>query len=309
MVLAHKPHHLQHLNYQLTLKNMILTDFKISPFPIYNTGNLGNANYSGTATALYNGLTGTQVNGVPDTSLDTLLNSKWATDNGQILTLVSNSANAQVAGNLLQSAAEITAFEKLSMTVPTATPATQGTFAILVTNGATVLNVNQFAGGYLVVASGTGIGQTLEIASHQAAAASATFIVTTADPITVTLDATSKVSLVANPAKNVIIMPTTPSAVPVGVTLYAMPASVANTYNATYGTLTTAGTPQYGFVVSHGPVGCLIDSSVTGVCYPLGAKTATAGALGIATLTSSPQIAISMQTLTSANVGMVFMQL
>ena len=90
---------------------MILTDFKISPFPIYNTGNLGNANYSGTATALYNGLTGTQVNGVPDTSLDTLLNSKWATDNGQILTLVSNSANAQVAGNLLQSAAEITAFE------------------------------------------------------------------------------------------------------------------------------------------------------------------------------------------------------
>ena len=176
------------------------------------------------------------------------------------------------------------------MTVPTATPATQGTFAILVTNGATVLNVNQFAGGYLVVASGTGIGQTLEIASHQAAAASATFIVTTADPITVTLDATSKVSLVANPAKNVIIMPTTPSAVPVGVTLYAMPASVANTYNATYGTLTTAGTPQYGFVVSHGPVGCLIDSSVTGVCYPLGAKTATAGALGIATLTSSPQL-------------------
>ena len=288
---------------------MILSDFKSSPFPIYNTGNLGNANYSGTATALYNGYTGTGLNGIPDYSLDQLLGSKWNTDNGQTLTLVSNSANAQVAGNLLQSAAEITAFEKLAMTVPTTYPATAGLTQIYVTNGATVLNLNQFAGGYLVVASGTGLGQTLEILSHQPAANGAKFVVTTADPITVTLDATSKVSLVSNPAKNVIIMPTTPSGVPVGVTLYAMPASTAPTFDATYGTLVTAGTPQYGFVVSHGAVGCLIDNSVTGVCYPLGAKTATAGALGIATLTSSPQIAISMQTLTSANAGMVFMLL
>ena len=288
---------------------MILSDFKSSPFPIYNTGNLGNPNYSGTATALYNGYTGTGLNGIPDYSLDQLLGSKWNTDNGQTLTLVSNSANAQVAGNLLQSAAEITAFEKLAMTVPTTYPATAGLTQIYVTNGATVLNVNQFAGGYLVVASGTGIGQTLEILSHGPAANGAKFVVTTSDPITVTLDATSKVSLVANPTKNVIIMPTSPTGVPIGVTLYAMPASTAPTYDATYGTLTTAGTPQYGFVVSHGPVGCLIDNSVTGVCYPLGAKTATAGALGIATLTTSPQIAISMQTLTSANTGMVYMLL
>jgi hypothetical protein len=209
----------------------------------------------------------------------------------------------------LQSPAEITAFEKLVITVPTATPATAGTFQILVTNGSTVLKQNLFAQGYLVVASGTGIGQTLEIASHAGGANAGTFIVTLVDPIQTTLDATSIVSLVANPAKNVIQMPTTPTGVAVGVTVYAIPASVAPTWNATTGVLATAGTPQYAFVVSHGPVGCLIDASVTNVGYPLGAKTATAGAIGIATLTTSPQIAISMQTQTSAQVGMIYMLL
>lgn len=289
---------------------MILTDFKSSPFPVFNTGNLGNANYTGTATALYNGYTGTGLNGVPDTSLDTLLGARFFTDAGQTLTLVSNAAVALVSGNLVQSAAEVTAFEKMAMTVPAATPATAGTYQILVTNGATKMNVNQFAGGQVIVSAGTGIGQTLTIASHAAAiATTGTILVTLIDPIQVTLDATSKISFVYNPAKNVIIMPTTPTGIAVGVTVYAMPASVANTYDATTGVLTAFGTPQYGFVVSHGPVGCLIDSSVTNVGYPLGQKTATAGALGIATLTTSPQIAISMQTLTSAQTGAVYMLL
>jgi hypothetical protein len=289
---------------------MILTDFKSAPFPVFATGNLGNPNYTGTATAVYNGSTGTGLNGVPDTSFDALLGATFATDAGQTLTLVSNAAVALVAGNLVQSTAQLTAFEKMAMTVPAATPATVGTYQILVTNGATKMNINQFAGGQLIVASATGIGQTLTIASHTAAVAtSGKITVTLIDPIQVTLDATSTVSFVAIPAKNVIIMPTTPTGIAVGVTLYPVPASVANTYDGTSGAQTVAGTPQYAFVVSHGPVGCLIDASVTNVGYPLGQKCATAGCLGIATLTSSPQIAIAMQTLTSAQVGSVFMLL
>lgn len=289
---------------------MKVSDFKSSPFPVFNTGNLGNANYSGTATALYNGSTGTGLNGIPDTSLDTLVGSKWNTDSGQTLTLVSNAAVALTQGVLVQSAAEVTAFEKMAITVPTAVPGTQGTFGVYVTCGATKMNVNQFAGGQLLVSAGTGIGQTLSIASHTGAVAtSGKITVTLADPIQVTLDATSKVSFVANPAANVIIMPTTPTGLAQGVTVYAMPASVANTYDATTGALATLGTPQYGFVVSHGPVGCLIDSSVTNVGYPLGQKCATAGCLGIATLTTSPQIAIALETLTSAEVGAVYMLL
>lgn len=288
---------------------MYISDFKSSPFDIFNGGNNGNPNYSGTPTSIPNGYTGTGLNGISDYSLDALLNSKWSTEDGRILTLVSNSANVQATGTALQSPAEITAFEKLAMTVPTAYPATVGTFQILVTNGSTVLNENLFRGGNVVIASGTGIGQTLKIASHAPAANAGTFAVTLEDPIQITLDATSKVSLVANPAKNVIINPTTPTGVLVGVTLYPIPASVAPTFNGTSGALATAGTPQYAFVVSHGPVGCLIDSSVTGVAFPLGQKCATAGCLGIATLTTSPQVAISMQTLTSAQVGLVYMQL
>jgi hypothetical protein len=289
---------------------MIITDYKSSPFPIFNAGNIGNPNYTGTATALFNGYTGTGLNGVPDTSFDAILGLRFATDDGQVLTLVSNAAVALVSGVLVQSAAEVTAFEKMAMTVPTAQPATAGSYLVLVTNGATKMNINQFAGGQLLVASATGIGQTLTIASHTAAAAtSGKITVTLQDPIQVTLDATSTVSFVASPSKNVVIMPTTPTGLAVGVTIYPIPASVANTYDGTSGALTVAGTPQYGFVVSHGPVGCLIDSSVTNVGYPLGQKCATAGCLGIATLTSSPQIAISMQTLTSAQVGSVFMLL
>ncbi len=274
-----------------------ITDFKSGPFALFVQGVPG--------TTPVNGYVGTGLNGTPDYGLDTLLNSKWQTNDGRILTLVSNAATALVSGVLVQSAAEVTAFQKLAMTVPTAYPATVGSNQILVTNGSTVLGVNQFAGGYAVVASGTGIGQSFQIASHQPAANAATFVVTLAEPISVTLDATSKISLIGNPAKNVIISPTTHSAGPVGATLYPIAASVAATYNATSGVAAILGTPQYAFVVSSGPAAILVDSTVTNVGYPVGVSATTAGCVGVATLTTVPQIGVSMQTLTSANVGMI----
>lgn len=285
---------------------MYISDFKSAPFDVYNQGSIP-TQYTGTATVPTNGYTGLAQG---DTSYDALLNSKWQTEFGQTLTLISNAATALVAGVLVQASAELTAFEKLAMTVPTATPATAGTFSVLVTNGSTVMKQNLFANGMLIVAAGTGIGQSLRIASHTGAAATTGKItVTLRDPIQTTLDATSIVSFVANPGQANVIMPTTPTGLATGVTLYAIPAATAPTWDGTSGASVTLGIPQYAFVVSHGPVGCLIDSSVTNVGYPLGQKCATAGCLGIATLTTSPQIAISMQTLTSAQVGAVFMLL
>lgn len=275
-----------------------ITDFKSAPFAMFTQGVPG--------TTPVNGYVGTGLNGIPDYSLDTLLNSKWQTNDGRTLTLVSNAAVALVSGVLVQAAAEVTAFQKLSMTVPTTYPATVGSNQILVTNGSTVLNVNQFAGGWAVVASGTGIGQHFQIASHQPAANAATFVVTLAEPLSVALDATSKISLIGNPAKNVIISPaTTATGSPVGATFYPIAASTAPTYNGTTGALSTAGTPQYAFVISSGPAAILVDNSVTNVGYPVGVSKVTAGTVGVATLTSTPQIGISMQTLTSANVGMI----
>lgn len=245
-----------------------------------------------------------------DSSLETCVGQKFDTADGRELALVANGATALAAGVLVQSEAEVTAHQKLAMTVPAATPATAGSFQILVTNGSTVLNANKFLGGYAIVASGTGIGQFFKIASHQPAANAATFVVTLEDPIQTTLDATSKISLLQNPYENVIITPaTTATGGPVGVTVNIIAASTAPSFNGTSGALTTNGVKQYGLVYTHGPCTCLVDSTVTNVGYPLGVSKTTAGTVGVATLTTVPQIAVSAQTLTSANNGLIYLML
>lgn len=248
--------------------------------------------------------------GFGDNSVDSYVGQKFDLSDGREVTLVQNGAVALASGVLVQAPAEVTAFQKLAMTVPTAYPATAGSTQILVTNGGTVLNANAYAGGYLIVASATGIGQTLKISSHQPAAASATFVVTLEDPIVTTLDATSKVSLIANLYDGVIVSPiTTSTGAPAGITLYPLAASTAPTYNVTSGALTTAGVAQYGLIVTRGYTSCLVDSTVTNVGYPIGVSKTTAGCVGLATLTTVPQIGVSAQTLTSANNGMVYIAL
>ncbi len=276
-----------------------ISDFKSSTIALFNQGFAANP-----ATSI--ATTGT---GALDPNLDSEVGQKFLTADGRTLALVQNGAVALAAGVLVQAPAEVTAFQKLAMTVPTAYPATAGLSQLLVTNGSTVLNINQFAGGFLIVASGTGIGQTLRIGSHQPAANGATFVVTLEDPIITTLDATSKISLLANPYDGVLINPTTATGAPVGVSLYPLAASTAPSFNATTGALTTAGTAQYGFIVTHGFASCLIDSTVTNVGYPLGRSATTAGTMGVATLTTVGQIGIAAQTLTSANNGLVSLYL
>lgn len=278
-----------------------LSDFKSSALALFNQA------YAAAPANTPITTTGT---GVADPSVDSQVGQKWTTADGRTVALVQNGAVALAAGVLVQSIAEVTAFQKLAMTVPTAYPATAGLYQLLVTNGATVLNVNQYAGGYIEVASGTGIGQFLRIASHQPAANVGTFVVTLEDPIITTLDATSKISLLSNPYEGVIISPiTTATGGPVGVSLYPIAASTAPTFSATTGALTAAGVSQYGFITTHGLASCLVDSTVTNVGYPLGVSKTTAGTVGVASLTSVPQIAVSMQTLTSANNGLVYLYL
>lgn len=292
-----------------------ISDFKSAPFDIFNQTGLP-SNYSGTVTVPTNGYNSSAGTIVGDFSDTAILGSKWATEDGRILTLIQNGATALVTGVLVQTPAEVTAFEKLAIpalaTQVTGNPpvaGSAGSYQIIITNGATVLNQNQFNGGYAVIASGTGIGQTLKIATTPASAASVPFTITLEDPIQTGLDNTSKVSLIANPFQNVIVYPTTATGAPVGVTLYPIAASTAATFNGTSGLQTAAPVNQYAFVVSHGPVSCLVDSTITNVGYPVGASHTTAGCVGVATLTTSPQIGVSMQTLTSANNGLVYLYL
>lgn len=273
------------------------SDFKTAPFDIFNP------NVTNVSGGLYNGYIGTGANGVPDYSYESLLGSRWSTTDGRTLSLVSNAATALVPGVLVQSVAEITAHQKLAVAAAAAVGAT----TVTITNGSTVMNVNQYASGYLVIASGSAIlGQTLRIASHTAGTNAGTITVTLEDPVQIALTTSSTASFLDNQYQNVIISPaTTATGGPLGVTMYPVPASVAPTFNATTGAMVTAGTPVYAFIVSNGLTGCLVDSTVTNVGYPLGVSKTTAGCVGVATLTTVPQIGVSAQTLTSAQTGLV----
>lgn len=251
--------------------------------------------------------------GFADSNFGTYIGQKFDTSDGREFVLIQNGAVALSAAKVVQSCPEVTGFQKLAMTVPAATPATAGTFKVLVTNGGTKLNTNQFAQGYLIVASATGIGQMLKIQSHPNAAASATCLITLEDPIQTTLDATSTVSLLANPYIGSVIQVasgSTQTGSPIGITLYGIAASTAPTFDGTSGALTAAGVAQYGLIQSHGPaVGTMTTggaSLTTG--SGLGIST-TAGSLIVQTLTTAPLIAYNMQTQTDAQCGMVYLNL
>ena len=274
-----------------------ISDFKSGPFDLFKT-------FTGSGT--YN----TDGSQNPDTSYDQLCGTRFRLTDGREVVLVKNAATAISSGKLVQAPAQVTGFEKMAITVPTAVPATAGTYQVYVTNGSTVMNVNQFAGGYLIVASGTGIGQTLKISSHTAAIATSGFItVTLEDPIQVTLDATSTVSFVYAPYQNVVITDHSTLGLPIGASLYPLAASTAATWNGTSGALATQPTPVYGYILSKGVTGALVDNTVTNVGYPIGRSAATDGAVGVASLTTAAQVGISMQTLTSAQVGPIFLNL
>lgn len=236
--------------------------------------------------------------------LNNEIGQRFVTADGRELILVSTAATALVGGVLIQAPAIIAGHQTLAMTVPTTTPATAGLFQVLVTNGATVINQNYYAGGYLIVKDGTGAGQTLRIQSHPGAAASGTCLITLEDAIVTTLDATSVINLIANPYSNVIISPTTATANVVGVTLYPLAASVAPTYNGTSGTMTTAGTAQYGFIVTKGITSCLSDASVATVGLGLMRSTTTAGTVTVRTATGA-DVGIALQTTISAKYGAI----
>ena len=280
---------------------------------------------SGNANQIYgaspaNGTQTTAGTGFLDSSAVTYVGQKFETSDGRELVFVANGGVALSAGVLVQAPAQITAQQGLAMTVPTAYPATAGLYQILVTASSTVVSVNQFAGGYASISTGTGIGQLLKIASHQAAANGATFVVNLEDPIQTTLDATSKVSLLYNPyghgtasaagavSSGVIVKPATATGLTIGATLYGIAASTAPIYNSTTGALSTAGTIQYGLIVCKGPASILIDT-VSSVGCVVGPSTAVTGGVAAATLTLSPQVGIAMQTLTSGQNGLIYLQL
>lgn len=208
-----------------------ISDFKSAPLDLF--GRLG-------------GQTST------DTSLATLVGSKWTTGDAREFVLIQNAGVALVSGVLVQGPVSIGA----NHTGLTCATAVIGATQITVTLGGTAVTANQYAGGLAVVSAGTGIGQTLKIASHPAqTSTSGTVVLTLEDPLSVaTLVSDSKVSLTLNPfgssngadvrTSGCVISPTVATGPTIGVTVYPIPAS-------------TTTVPSYGFIQTKGSVACL----------------------------------------------------
>lgn len=203
-----------------------------------------------------------------DASLVSLVGTKFETSDGRELTFVLNGASAIAAGLLVQDAAIVANHQNIAVTAFTAYSNNGNVPAkVTVTLGATAATANQYAGGFVVVNDANGEGQTLRIASHPAADASASLVITLEESPTVALTTSSEVCLLPAHGKDVIVQPTTVTGAQVGVTLYALPIA------------------SYGFVVSRGIVSCLAGGAIgVGLGISVGS---VAGSVSVAAATTA----------------------
>lgn len=255
---------------------------------------------------------GTQTTGTPGAygtsityeELQTLVGTRWDLNDGREVILVStSSATTTAAGFLYQDSPIIATHQGLVVTAfssygtsggvatTSSNPAT-----VTVTLGGTAVTANEYQGGYVVVASSTGIGQTLRIASHPAqTSATGNVTITLEDAPNVALTTSSTVNLIPAHGANVVISPTTATAASAGVALYAIPAS------------------SYGYLLAKGIVGAVSDASPAGAGEPISPSKTTAGTVTLTvaatTSVSTAVIGSAVQGGTSADAGAVFLNL
>lgn len=170
-----------------------------------------------------------------DTSLETVTGARFDSSDGREFVLVLVGASDIQDALICQSPAIIANHQNMAMAA-SSNVATAST-SISVTLGGSAATANQYRGGYALINAGTGLGQTLKIASNPAqTSTSGTLVVSLEDALTVAVaTADTKVSLIANPYSGVIVSPaSTLTGTLVGVTLY--PVTAAN-----YALITTKG--------------------------------------------------------------------
>ena len=259
-----------------------LTGFKTAPFELFTT--------TSAATSFIAG----------DKSCATLVGSKWTSSDGREFVLVQNGAVALLPGKVVQGPAAQANSTGLS-------PATTGTTGydvsygpiaaaiggkvIQIASGATAVLANRFAGGYVNVVEGTGLGQTLKIASNGAAATTSAFSVVLEDPFTIATSTDSRFTFTINPygtytgtaytTDGVIVAPaTTLTGKILGVAVCPIPAS-------------TAAILSYGFIQTKGPIAVLgTDSTALGLM--VGLPTGVAGAVSIAAVATTNIIGVCL---------------
>lgn len=202
-----------------------------------------------------------------DASLATLVGTRWDLSDGREVILV-KAGDAVAAGKLYQDAAIVPNHQNIAVAAYQAYSANGNVPAkVTVTLGATAATANQYAGGFVVVNDANGEGQTLRIASHPAADASATLAITLEEGATTALTTSSEVCLLPAHGKDVIIQPTTVTGAQVGVGL------------------TTIAAGSYGFLVSKGIVSALAGGAIgVGLGISVGS---VAGSFSVAAATTA----------------------
>lgn len=241
-----------------------------------------------------------------DSSLQTIVGARFDSSDGREFVLVQNAGTALASGKLVQGPADIANHIGLTVTAFTAYSANGNQPAqVTVTLGATLVTANQYATGYLIVQTGTGIGQTLRIASHPAAAQSGSLVVTLEDSPGVALDTTSTVGLFMNPygslngtdnrTDGVVVCPTTITGRVIGVSMYPIAAS-------------TATSPTYGLIQTRGVVSCL-NQGGTSIGLDLMPSASVAGALCTYVVATKQRVGTATQAGTDAQSSLVLIQL
>lgn len=191
------------------------------------------------------------------------------------------------AGELTVSPAIDTAEIDMAVTVAAPVGAMQVTF----THAATTAVANEYAEGYMIVSSGTGIGQIFRIGSHKAFTSGGTLsVLNLLDPIKVALDTTSTIDIERNPYKNVV---TTANSVTV----------------PTGGALMTFTSGYYGWLQTRGVFGARADGTVT-AGYQLMMDASTAGDVDlVGTATQQYEIGNAIQATASGKYHAVYLNI
>lgn len=149
------------------------------------------------------------------------LGERLVTTDGRVFRYALAGSVALVAGNWIQSAAQIGNHQNL-----TPTAAAIGAEAITVTLGATAAAADFYAGGQAVVTITPGLGQAISIIGNPAAASGATLVLSLGEPLRVALTSSTRIDLVPNQYRGVIQTPiTTLTGTCVGVATYIIAAS------------------------------------------------------------------------------------
>lgn len=166
------------------------------------------------------------------------LGERFVTSDGRVFRYCQAGAADLVVGNVIQASAQVTAHQQL-----TPVAAAAGAVQIVAALGAAAAAANLYAEGWAIIDTTPGLGYAYPISGHAAVLSSGniTLNLDADSPVQVALTTSSRVSLQANPYKNVIQSPvTTLTGAVVGVAVYPIAAT------------------QYGWIQTHGPAAVLV---------------------------------------------------